>query len=121
MSFLWDMAQDKRIGDVSSKASTARTQAQTAQEQAEQLESRLEALQLASAAMWSLLRDRLGVTEAELIERMRQIDLLDGKADGKMSARVLECAACKRTMSTRFRRCVYCGTPIAGGSPFPGV
>ncbi len=121
MSFLWDMAQDQRIGEVSSKASGARSQAQTAQEQTEQLESRLESLMLANAAMWSLLRERLGVTDGELIERMRQIDLLDGKADGKMSARVLECPTCKRTMSTRFRRCVYCGTPVAGGSPFPGV
>ena len=121
MAFLWDMAQDRRIGEVSAKASGARTQALTAQEQAEQLEGRLEALQLATAAMWALLRDRLGVTESELIEKMRQIDLLDGKAAGKMSARVLECPACKRTMSTRFRRCVYCGTPIAGGTPFPGV
>ena len=121
MSFLWDLQQDQRIGQVSAKASGARSQANSAQEEAEQLEARLESLLLASAAMWSLLRDRLGVTDGELLERMRQIDLLDGKADGKMSARVLECSACKRTMSTRFRRCVYCGTPIAGGSPFPGV
>jgi hypothetical protein len=121
MSFWWDLQQDQRIGQVSSKASGARSQAQTAQDQAEQLESRLEALMLANAAMWSLMRERLGVTDAELIEKMRQIDLLDGKADGKMSPRVVECSACKRTMSTRFRRCVYCGTPIAGGSPFPGV
>lgn len=121
MSFFWDMAQDQRIGEVSSKAAGARSQAQTAQEQAEQLESRLGSLMLANAAMWSLMRDRLGVTDGELMERMRQIDLLDGKADGKMSARVLECPSCKRTMSTRFRRCVYCGTPVAGGSPFPGV
>lgn len=121
MSFLWDLQQDRRIGEVVSKAANARSQAQTAQEQNEALESRLESLLLANAAMWSLLRERLGVTDAELLERMRQIDLLDGKADGRMSPHVLECSGCKRTMSTRFRRCVYCGTPIAGGSPFPGV
>ncbi len=121
MSFLWELAQDRRINDAGAKAANARSQASSAQEQTEQLEARLESLQLTTAAMWSLLRDRLGVSEAELIERMRQIDLLDGKADGKMSARVLECAACKRTMSTRFKRCVYCGSPIAGASPFPGV
>jgi hypothetical protein len=91
------------------------------QDEVAQLESRLESLQLASAAMWTLLRDRLGVTEAELIDRMHQIDLLDGKADGKMSTRVLDCTRCKRTMSTRFKRCVYCGAPIASGSPFPGA
>ncbi len=121
MSFLWDMAQDERLGEVGAKVAVARSQAQTAAAQVEQLEARLEALQLANAAMWALLRERLGLSDAELIDKMRQIDLLDGKADGKMSPRVLECTACKRTMSTRFRRCVYCGTPIAGGSPFPGV
>ena len=121
MSFLWDMVQDDRIVEVSVKAASARGQASAAQDRVDQLEGRLESLLLANAAMWSLMRERLGVTDAELIERMRQIDLLDGKADGKMSARVLDCPSCKRTMSTRFRRCVYCGTPVAGGSPFAGV
>ena len=121
MSFWWDLAQDRRIQDAGAKAAGARSQAQIAQEQVEYLEHRVESLQLVTAAKWTLLRDRLGVSDAELVERMRQIDVLDGKTDGKMSVRVVQCGQCHRTMSTRFRRCVYCSAPVAGDSPFPGA
>jgi hypothetical protein len=60
-------------------------------------------------AMWSILEEKLGVTEAQLAERVREIDMRDGKLDGRYAPEAMECPKCKRTMSVRHNRCMYCG------------
>lgn len=74
-----------------------------------QLEARVEKLSLVCMAMWSLLQDKTGVTEEELLERVKTLDLMDGVADGKATRTVSRCCQCGRTMSPRHRRCLYCG------------
>ena len=46
---------------------------------------------------------------SELIERIKEIDLSDGKMDGKARRSVMECPHCNRTISMRYQRCIYCG------------
>lgn len=73
------------------------------------LEKRLDHLVLANMAMWSLLSQRAGVTEAELRAEMERIDLLDGVQDGRVTPTPTLCSACGRTISARSSRCLYCG------------
>ena len=70
---------------------------------------RLDHLALACMAMWSLLREKTDLTEEDLMERAKQIDLADGKEDGRLKLGVLKCAQCERVMSHRHTRCLYCG------------
>ena len=85
--------------------STARNAAATIRE----LEDRLDRLLLANIAMWSLVREKTGLTEEDLLERVRQIDLSDGQEDGKLRTQVVRCAKCDRVMARRHRTCLYCG------------
>ncbi|MEM8738746.1 MAG: hypothetical protein AAGG38_09765 [Planctomycetota bacterium] len=109
-------------------ASRARGQARTAGQRRKQLsevrdlEDRFERLSLVCMAMWSLVQDKTGLTEAELLERVETIDLMDGREDGK-AARVgmVRCAACTRPMSERHMRCIYCGADKPASSAFDRV
>ena len=74
-----------------------------------ELEERLDHLTLACMAVWSLLQETTKLTEEDLMERVKQIDLADGKQDGKLKLGVSKCAQCGRVMSQRHIRCLYCG------------
>ena len=76
------------------------------------LEERFDRLALVSEALWTLLRDRVGITEAELLDRVREVDLSDGVLDGKVRRPVVDCPSCHRAVSTRNMRCIYCSAEL---------
>jgi len=82
------------------------------QRSAEDTAIRLDRALLTMEAMWTLLRDRLGATEEELLERVVELDLTDGVLDGKIRRAAMECSACERRIPSRFTRCLYCGTDV---------
>jgi len=95
-------------------ARDAKSAARHASRTAETLEARVERLALVCEAMWTLLRDKAGVTEEELIDRVMTIDLSDGTLDNKAQRKhVRKCHKCKRPVGKRFDRCMYCGAPVA--------
>jgi hypothetical protein len=105
----WMYELDARMNRAQMRADDATKAARRGEDRVATLERRIDALVLASVAMWSVLEEKLGVTEAELSARMREIDLKDGKLDGKLAGMVSACPSCGRVMSVRHPRCVYCG------------
>jgi ribosomal protein S27AE len=87
----------------------------------EVLEDRLEKLSLVSLAMWSLIQEKTGLTEQDLMDRVKAIDLADGIEDGKVTQTVSKCVKCGRTMSPRHRKCLYCGAAELRTSAFDDV
>lgn len=61
--FLWDMYQSQQIARVDAQAATARSAARDASDRAQDVERRIDALMLTNMAMWSLLSERLGITD----------------------------------------------------------
>ncbi|MFO1519712.1 MAG: hypothetical protein U1F57_08650 [bacterium] len=43
---------------------------------------------------------------------MTEIDLQDGKLDGKLKRKPLECKKCQRVVSPRYVKCPYCGEAV---------
>ncbi len=74
------------------------------------LEDRVDRLSLICMAMWSLLQDKTKLTEEDLLERVKMLDLMDGKEDGKATRTVMQCSACNRPMNPRHKKCLYCGS-----------
>ena len=99
----------------------AEGQASRAMEEVRRLGHRLDKLVLINVAMWTLLKDKIGLTDEELVDRIRQIDMLDGKEDGKLPQEVAECPQCGRRMSARHKRCLYCGAEKLNYTPFDPV
>jgi len=76
------------------------------------LDEQLGRLTLACTAMWTLLRQRLGVTDQELLEAIEEVDLRDGVLDGQYKPPALACPRCGRRNDRRRRTCMYCEAPL---------
>lgn len=73
------------------------------------LERTVEQLKLINIAFAELLTEKFGVTESELISKVKEIDLRDGVQDGKASTAPTICPKCGRRYDARNNRCLYCG------------
>jgi hypothetical protein len=83
------------------------------------VEDDVETLRLAVAAMWELLAERLGVEEAALVTKMREIDHRDGVADGRRQPEVgRRCPSCDAVIPPGAPACQFCGHHVGGGDPF---
>ncbi len=75
-----------------------------------QMQSQLDRLELICMALWSLVKEKTNLSEEDLAKRIQEIDLAEG-----MEQSVSICPQCKRPLSLRHHRCLYCGyTPPAG-------
>ena len=77
------------------------------------LEGQIERLMLITEALWTLLKEKHGYDEQELLRRVVQLDMKDGRLDGRVAVSPPEpCPKCQRTVSRRSVRCMFCGEPI---------
>lgn len=81
------------------------------------LEQRIARLELVCEAMWTLLRDETRLSDASLQARIAELDLSDGKADGRAAKGPLHCPKCRKPASRRHEFCIWCGA-ILRQSPF---
>ena len=86
-----------------------------------ELQERIDRLTLISAAMWELLQERVGLTERSLLDKIEQIDLSDGKLDGRVRKDAVSCPKCRRNIASRHVRCIYCGEPRTNNEAFSNV
>ena len=121
IDILWDLYQQRRINEVDDKAGNAGRKATDFQHRVRLLEEQVDRLALVNLAMWHLLRERAKLTDEHLAAKVREIDLLDGVEDGKLTRAAAQCPRCNRTLSARHKRCLYCGHDLKTGSPFDGV
>lgn len=112
MNLIFDLYQQSCITQVSDKAAEAKDEVTRMRAQVDDLQRRLDTLILASQAMWELLRQHGQLGDADLMEKMQEVDLRDGTADGRITTGAVGCPNCgRRSRSTR-RLCVYCGATL---------
>jgi hypothetical protein len=99
-------------------AQNAEVNADRARSEVQQIEQRFDRLILVNMALWSLLQEKTGLTEQDLLDRVQEIDLADGQLDGKARKPVVKCPDCDRVMSSRHKRCLYCGAERLDHSAF---
>jgi len=83
-----------------------------------ELQDQVDRLLLITESMWFVLKDKLQLDDAVLMDMMKRVDMQDGKVDGKATAKAQMCPNCNHPMSTRTGRCFYCGTQSTKASPF---
>lgn len=127
LDLIWNLFQDEDIERLRAErrqqeAQSDELQKQTSSTQARyaELEMRHEQLKLATLALWRLLKDRVGLTEAELKRYVESTDLLDGATDGKadLTRELVKCARCSRFVLNTAIVCPYCGTRQESGDAF---
>lgn len=112
MSTFWPLRGDIEGGAIRAESESAAANARRARQSADELELRLERAMLANEAMWSLLREKLNLTDVDLAQRINELDLADGTLDGKARKCAVSCPKCQRAIARRFNKCMYCGQMV---------
>jgi RNA polymerase subunit RPABC4/transcription elongation factor Spt4 len=116
---LWDLYQQGQINSATETAEIAkRDGAHTADRlhrEVLRLESKIDRLALIAQAQWELIRQKTGLSDKDIEARMAEIDVRDGRKDGRITGTPTTCPKCARPANTRNRVCPYCGTPIDKG------
>lgn len=107
-----DLMQAAQIQEVGQDANHANSRADRATVRAAEAEQKLARLQIVTQAMWEFLRERAELTDEMLEAKILEIDLRDGKKDGKMGTEVVNCSQCQRKTGVRRRSCFYCGAEL---------
>jgi hypothetical protein len=108
---LWDLIQHYQLGQLDAKLDRVQDRAAgdiAARRANLHLADRVEALALVSRALFELLEETTGVSEARLKAKITEIDLRDGQADGRITPKAKKCPKCDAMMSPRFGRCLFC-------------
>ena len=66
-------------------------------------------LRLTNQALWELLRDRLSLSDEDLVNKIHEVDVRDGHADGQLTEGGLRCPNCGRVSNAKHGKCLYCG------------
>ncbi|MCL2104594.1 MAG: hypothetical protein FWH21_06035 [Kiritimatiellaeota bacterium] len=78
----------------------------------EKLQADVDKLFLLAQALWELLKTEHGYTDELLIKKITEIDLLDGRLDGKVAKKERpDCPSCGKKMG-RTPACIWCGTLV---------
>lgn len=74
----------------------------------------IEKLYLIVEALWAIIKQTTNLSDDDFNELIRQIDLQDGKLDGRNSSNVQirKCSNCGRTILRGQAKCSYCGEEI---------
>jgi hypothetical protein len=72
----------------------------------------IERVLMITEALWQILKEKHGYTDAELFRRITEIDLRDGRADGRVApSPPRRCPHCDRVMVKHRPVCIFCGMP----------
>ena len=115
--FHWNRQPERRIA----REREAAGQADRGLDAVRTLEGEHARLALVCHALWTLLRERTGLTEEDLLARVRELDLRDGREDGRIATTVSSCRSCGRVLARRHARCIYCGSARLRASAFDAV
>lgn len=122
-NWVFDWHQQERIRGVELSQAESRARLTGLGDESLSLEVRYERLRLVTAAIWKLLKDHTGLTEADLRRCVMELDGLDGSVDGKVDRKkgVINCPSCERRILRSSLVCVYCGTKNTQGDSFHGT
>ena len=128
IDFIWDMFQQAQMGELNKgiesnleKAKYQDGKISNADARIRELEQRHEQLKLVTMAMWTLLKDHTGLMEGDLKKYIEKVDLMDGKADGKIKLKEKsDCRGCGRIILVTSLVCPYCGDKLRKTSSFSG-
>lgn len=120
---LWDVFNHYEATRANRKSDETSLKLETAKsnigDEISRVHERVDHLALLCRAMFELLQERTDIKDADLAKKMEEIDLRDGRRDGKMGSAITKCPDCGRTVSPKFRKCLYCGRAVEGADdPF---
>ena len=110
----WAARQQSQASRAEMVAENASATAGKARSQVDLMQLDVERLLLITEALWTLMKEKHGYSDEQLIQTVQEIDMRDGRLDGKVAKQPpLKCANCGRTIPTKRTICMYCGAATA--------
>lgn len=117
---LWNTIQQAQISKASFAVERANAKLEESGYRQSDLVAHVERLSLACQAMWELLRDNSGLTEADIDAKILEINEHDQKVDGKMTSPPMLCPSCGQKTPVGRPNCMICGVPVQSSHKFEG-
>jgi len=105
-----DWFQNLQIDKNSLESSQTKASTRNNESHLATLEEKIDSLYIMTLAALELLNEK-GITKTQIMNKIEEIDLRDGKADGKVSQPTV-CPDCGHKISKRRSNCFYCGSRI---------
>ena len=106
----WAAAKQSQTAQAALQSSRMATGVSEARRQGNQLAADVDKLFMITQALWELLKAEHGYTDELLMQKVLEIDLSDGRLDGKVAKKARpDCPSCGKKMG-RHPVCMYCGT-----------
>lgn len=80
--------------------------------EAELSRNQYERLLLITEALWEILKEEHNYTNDTLVEKLKIIDMKDGRKDGRVLLPPPKCSNCNKTIEKGADVCIYCGSPV---------
>lgn len=116
---LWDLLQQGQIGQANATAESAKqdsaSNAEKLHKEVLRLEAKMDRLAIITQGLWELLIEKTDLTEKDIEAKIAEIDIRDGRKDGKILGKPTTCPKCTRPTHSRLRSCPYCGTALDKG------
>ena len=114
------IAAHKRINSIKSDMRAQKLTLDESELSAVSMRQDIERLYMLVEALWLIVKEKSGINDDALAELVKQIDLQDGKLDGRNSsnATVRKCANCGRTLLRGQSKCTYCGNELHDAALF---
>jgi ribosomal protein S27AE len=94
------------------QASHASRKASLAQAEVDLMRNDIERLLMITEALWGILKEKHGYSDEELFRRVTEIDMQDGRLDGRVApSPPRKCPKCGRVMAKHRPACLFCGAP----------
>lgn len=116
--YLWRYFNAIELEQTKSRVGKAENHVARNQTDIQVLEGKINALALACHAMWELLEEQTNATSKDLEAKIAEIDMRDGRKDGKVSNTVTSCSSCGKKLNSRHMSCYWCGAQVKDKHPF---
>ncbi|MAP23455.1 MAG: hypothetical protein CL589_21240 [Alteromonadaceae bacterium] len=110
MANFYDSFQDFKFGRNDADTSQAKYRSEGNESHLKVLEDKIDSLYLLNLAALELLNE-LGISKEKIESKIEEIDLRDGKADGKVSSPT-NCPDCGHRISKKRTHCFFCGSKV---------
>lgn len=115
---LWDIIQQWKIEQTQRSVEAAKKESRDALDRSQDYAEKVGQLSLATQAVWSFLKEKHNLDEQDLMQRMEELDLMDGRKDGRVAPQVVTCPSCSRKMNSKNMKCMFCGCENPQFNPF---
>jgi predicted Zn-ribbon and HTH transcriptional regulator len=114
----WELSQQRSVDKATSQAEAAAKRTVDLKAEVRELRRLVNKLMLVTQALWEIIAETNHLDEKLLIKKVNEVDLRDGKLDGKLKRAVKKCASCGRTLHRQHSKCLYCGSENLQTGPF---